>query len=106
MHFHNCFVVVERQASDKFIIVACDGVWDVFSNEEAVQFVLNLLEMGASDMAHVASALIDEALAKGSSDNLSAFVIRLPGAPSPPPYASSCFVSMRHAGSCCSVIVQ
>jgi serine/threonine protein phosphatase PrpC len=77
---------VLRDARDKFILIACDGVWDVFSNEEAAKFVLNLMELGARDMSQVASALIDAALAKGSTDNLSAFVIRLPGAPSPAPY--------------------
>ena len=24
--------VIERQATDKFVVIACDGVWDVFTN--------------------------------------------------------------------------
>ena len=47
--------------------------------------MLDALSVGATDMVDVASRLIDEALRKGSTDNLSAIVLRLPGAPVPSP---------------------
>ena len=33
--------VFERHNSDQFLILACDGIWDVMSNEDAHQFVLD-----------------------------------------------------------------
>ncbi len=32
------FVVVERQPGDEFLVFACDGIWDVMSNEEVTAY--------------------------------------------------------------------
>jgi protein phosphatase 1G len=56
---------VERVAitpEDRFLVLACDGVWDVMSNEEVVAFVGEQLDAGASPTA-AASALLDACLA-------------------------------------------
>jgi protein phosphatase 1G len=56
---------VERVAitpEDRFLVLACDGVWDVMSNEEVVVFVGKQLDAGASPTA-AASALLDACLA-------------------------------------------
>lgn len=57
-------------ARDEFLIMACDGVWDVLSDEEAVQIVGN--ELNAK---RAAKKLRDEAFNKGSTDNISVIVI-------------------------------
>ena len=49
-----------------FIIVACDGLWDVFSDQDAVNFVLRF----SDERDHVAKHLTNEALRRGSSDNV------------------------------------
>ena len=60
-------------AACPFFIVACDGVWDALTDQEAVDAVLRL----APDYAHGAAALRDLAFLHGSTDNISAMVIDL-----------------------------
>lgn len=44
-------IVQNRDASsDEFIIIACDGVWDVNTNEECIKIVSELFEEGESDV--------------------------------------------------------
>ncbi|OJI95926.1 hypothetical protein ASPVEDRAFT_121917 [Aspergillus versicolor CBS 583.65] len=57
---------------DEFIILACDGLWDVCSDQEAVDLVRNI-----SDAQEASKILVDHALARFSTDNLSCMVIRL-----------------------------
>ena len=57
----------------KFVILATDGLWDVFSNEEAVQFVSERL-----DEPHFgAKSLVLQAFYRGSMDNITVMVINL-----------------------------
>ncbi|KAK7737021.1 mgpp2cl-1, protein phosphatase 2C-like protein 1 [Cytospora paraplurivora] len=57
---------------DEFIIIACDGLWDVCSDQEACDLVRNVHEP-----ASAAKQLVDHALARFSTDNLSCMVVRL-----------------------------
>ncbi|PWY66068.1 PP2C-domain-containing protein [Aspergillus heteromorphus CBS 117.55] len=57
--------------SDEFIILACDGLWDVCSDQEAVDLVRNV-----PDAQDASKILVDHALARFSTDNLSCMVIR------------------------------
>lgn len=65
---------------DEFIILACDGVWDVMSNEEVADFVRSRLLL-YDDMVTVCNELLDTCLAKGSRDNMSAVLVAFEGAP-------------------------
>lgn len=67
---------VQLQPTDKFIVLACDGIWDVFRNEEVAQFVLAQSQAGSKN---IAKDLVDKALSreKHSTDNCSAIVISL-----------------------------
>ncbi len=63
------------------MIIACDGIWDVLEDQEAVDMVRDYLRRHPTlpptvgkDLAHV---LIEASLAKGSSDNVTASVILL-----------------------------
>eukprot|EP00996_Jenningsia_fusiforme_P001200 NODE_2098_length_1298_cov_71.337870_g1910_i0.p1 GENE.NODE_2098_length_1298_cov_71.337870_g1910_i0~~NODE_2098_length_1298_cov_71.337870_g1910_i0.p1 ORF type:complete len:264 (+),score=49.33 NODE_2098_length_1298_cov_71.337870_g1910_i0:156-947(+) len=61
-----------------FLILGCDGVWDVVSNEEAVKAVNEVLgaEKSSKEAASRASqALVNLAMSKGSTDNISALVV-------------------------------
>eukprot|EP01125_Pyxidicula_operculata_P006166 TRINITY_DN214_c0_g1_i1.p1 TRINITY_DN214_c0_g1~~TRINITY_DN214_c0_g1_i1.p1 ORF type:complete len:1338 (-),score=304.60 TRINITY_DN214_c0_g1_i1:220-4233(-) len=66
------FVVDPIHTTDKFLIIACDGVWDVLSNEEAVKIVEKHINPVAA-----AAALRDAAYSLGSGDNLTVIVYRL-----------------------------
>ncbi|KAK7909066.1 hypothetical protein PG985_014944 [Apiospora marii] len=56
---------------DEFVIIACDGLWDVCSDQEAVDLVRE-----SSDPNLAAKQLVDHALARFSTDNLSCMVVR------------------------------
>lgn len=63
---------------DEFIIVACDGIWDVRSNLECVQEVANLFDEGESDLGLISEELLDRCLQLGSKDNMTALVVKFP----------------------------
>jgi serine/threonine protein phosphatase PrpC len=58
---------------DKFIIIACDGLWDILSNQDAIDFINKLL-MRKSFKGNYAKLLVDYAYQQGSTDNITALV--------------------------------
>ena len=64
-----------------FIIIACDGLWDVFSTSDALNEVRAIIYEGETNIALIAEEMLDLALMKGSNDNISAIVIKLSGMP-------------------------
>jgi serine/threonine protein phosphatase PrpC len=71
---------VERSAEDEFLLVACDGIYDVMTNEAAVEFISNQLKAGYAPQ-EVTERLLDYCLHLGSRDNMSAIVVLFPAAP-------------------------
>jgi len=59
--------------SDTFCICACDGLWDVLSDQQACDFVLGCLKKKVT-RDHVAQKLCDEAIRLGSTDNITVIV--------------------------------
>jgi len=51
--------------------LACDGLWDVCTDQEAVDLIRN-----SQDPQHASKQLVDHALARFSTDNLSCMVVR------------------------------
>ncbi|XP_053731471.1 protein phosphatase 1B isoform X2 [Synchiropus splendidus] len=74
------FVMVRAPEQDQFVILACDGVWDVMSNEELCEFVRSRLEV-SDDLERVCNEVVDTCLHKGSQDNMSVVLVCLPNAP-------------------------
>jgi len=66
------FVQVSLLPTDSFMILACDGVWDVISDQEAVDIVLPEV-----DPLTAAMKLRDEAYNRFSMDNISVVVVFL-----------------------------
>jgi len=73
-------IVHERQESDDVLLLACDGLWDVMSNAEAINEIRELFELGEGNAVLIAEEMLDVSLNKGSKDNISAMVVKLPGA--------------------------
>jgi len=61
-------------ANGDFILLCCDGIYDVMSSEECVEFVLG---HEASDLGILCADLIKLVLEKGSKDNCSAMICQL-----------------------------
>jgi len=73
--------------SDHFLIIACDGLWDVIEDQDAVDFVKAALEVlhedGITDVdeglvgAIIAKQLIKHSLALGTTDNVTCMIVFL-----------------------------
>lgn len=79
----------ELTDQDMFVIVACDGIWDVIEDQESVNLVLEgirelmaIMPPSGDALAHrramaevLARMLVEEALARGTSDNVSCLMV-------------------------------
>ncbi|XP_028779318.1 probable protein phosphatase 2C 22 [Neltuma alba] len=59
---------------DEFLIMGCDGIWDVFRSQNAVDFARRRLQEH-NDPARCSKDLVDEALKRKSGDNLAVVVV-------------------------------
>lgn len=72
--------IVQRKETDQFVVLACDGIWDVMTNEGVCNFVLQKMREGLP-LPIICEDLIDHCLELGSRDNMSVIIVALPGAP-------------------------
>eukprot|EP00752_Nemacystus_decipiens_P018590 g16668.t1 len=87
-------MVHERGSSHKeeLLLLGCDGVWDVFKDQDAGEFLVSqldvpLAEVTGEHLALACDALVQEALGRGSRDNITAVAVSLGSGPPPPPSA-------------------
>jgi serine/threonine protein phosphatase PrpC len=59
--------------STKFIIMACDGLWDVIHNHELFKLIYKFKSL----KKNIATELANEALKRGTMDNVSVIIIEL-----------------------------
>lgn len=74
------FYVKQREDCDEFLVLACDGVWDVMSNEDICDFISSRMRL-TDNLETITNDVIDTCLHKGSRDNMSIIIIAFNGAP-------------------------
>lgn len=55
---------------DEFVIIGCDGLWDVFTYQDAVDIGRKMLLDGKHSAQSISEALVQQAIQAGSSDNV------------------------------------
>ena len=65
---------INKRYSNQILVIATDGIWDFLSEED----VFNIINKnGKKNVNEIGKIILDEALNKGSEDNISLFVIKL-----------------------------
>lgn len=70
-------VQTRNSSEDEFVVVACDGIWDVQTNLECVRTVAEIFAEGEDDVGLLCEEVLDVCLRRGSKDNMTALVVRL-----------------------------
>jgi protein phosphatase PTC1 len=63
---------VKLTKESQFLILACDGLWDVCSDQEACHLIQGVV---SRDQKAAATILVDYAMQAGSTDNISVMVV-------------------------------
>jgi protein phosphatase 2C family protein 2/3 len=58
-----------------YIILACDGIWDVMTNEDVGSFVAQ--HISTNKFEDIPSLLLDECLRRKSTDNMSVYIVKI-----------------------------
>ena len=64
-----------RNSSAAFVVLACDGIWDVMTNEDVASFIIN--HIATTKLENIAAQLLNECLRRDSGDNMSVYIIKL-----------------------------
>jgi len=81
------FYIKERNVEkDEFLVLACDGVWDVMSNEDICDFITARMKVN-DNLETICNEVIDTCLYKGSRDNMSIIIVAFPACPKVDPAA-------------------
>jgi serine/threonine protein phosphatase PrpC len=65
----------EIQSGDQFFLIASDGLWDVFSSQDAVDFVRKHDDRTRAARQYLVQELVNEAMERGSIDNISVLLV-------------------------------
>ena len=77
-------VTLLPEQHDEFVVLATDGLWDVMSSDDAVAYIRTLLENSMDDGESmeergdtIAGLVVEEALRRGSYDNITVIIVWL-----------------------------
>lgn len=69
-------------SKDEFLVLGCDGIWDIYSNKQLVQFIKYHLTLGVN-LEGIVTKLLDHGIAQANSntgvgfDNMTAIIVVL-----------------------------
>jgi integrin-linked kinase-associated serine/threonine phosphatase 2C len=66
---------VDLTSEDNFLIIGCDGLWDVMKYQEAVDYVSE--RFNKENPTLISQAIVKEALDRGSTDNVTVLIVAL-----------------------------
>ena len=66
----------EVTADDRFMVLACDGLWEVLTSQSVVDLIRKYLDEGNTPEL-AAEKLVDIAIKLGSQDNITAIIVLL-----------------------------
>uniref|UniRef100_A0A915E9H0 PPM-type phosphatase domain-containing protein n=1 Tax=Ditylenchus dipsaci TaxID=166011 RepID=A0A915E9H0_9BILA len=74
------YVFERKPEEDEFVVLACDGVYDVLENDELCEIVRSRL-LVCKELKEVTDQVLDICLSKGSRDNMTMILIAFDQAP-------------------------
>lgn len=74
--------LVTLTKEDEFLIIGSDGIWDVFTNQNAVDFVRRRLQEH-NDVKRCCKEMVEEAMKRGALDNLTVVIVCFQADPPP-----------------------
>jgi protein phosphatase 2C family protein 2/3 len=70
-------IQVERTANVSFIVLACDGVFDVMTNEDVIEYIRRKLAVDPNrDLDDVALSLLKQCYHRGTGDNMTLIIVQ------------------------------
>ena len=66
-------------SKDSLLVLACDGVWDVFSSTDGAVYVWNQVRDEKADLEDACRSLLHASISRGSQDNLTSMAIVVKG---------------------------
>ena len=51
--------------TEEFLVLACDGIWDVMSNDKVCDYIRQLMNKGETDLKLIAEEILDNCLRAG-----------------------------------------
>lgn len=60
-------------ASDEYLVIASDGLWDVMENEDVAKFLMDAAR--TTDFLQLAKLVANEAIRRGTTDNITVLVV-------------------------------
>jgi len=74
------FIVHDRDPiKDEFLVIGCDGIFDVMSCDEVCSSIQRIFDEGETDLGIAAEEILDLCLEKESKDNMTLIIVAFPG---------------------------